>query len=440
MGNPTTDTAPVGEVSPALIEATVAIERRDGTPDSTNSDAAIATGLVKRHDIELHEADQIVAEAHDLIAKRTRASTPESFERCEDVGNGKRFVRAHGHEVRYIASDRSWLAWNGSLWKPGALGAVERHATNTALGIYGESARAASAAGGDVADKLAKWAKASCSRSRIEGMLYTARSHIGVEATWEDFDRDPWALNVRNGIVDLSTGGLRPHDPAEMHSKIAGAALRDAAAPRWEAFLAEVIPDAEVRHYVHKLAGYSATGEVGEHVLPFLYGGGANGKSVFVSVLRAVLGDYATAAAPDLLVARRERGIPTDIIDLRGFRFVTTSEIDGGQRMATDIMKRITGEDTLKARRMRQDFESFRHAPLARRERPAAGGRTGRSSLASHPNAAVQRHDPSREARSAPDREAAERARRNPHVARRGCVAVSRGGVDATGRSRRRYQ
>ena len=85
----------------------------------------------------------------------------------------------------------------------------------------------------------------------------------------------------------------------------------------------------------------------------------------------------ATEAAPDLLVARRERGIPVDIIDLRGYRFVTTSEIEGGRKMDAGLMKRIVGEDTLKARAMRQNFESFRnvtHLWMAANDRPQVDG------------------------------------------------------------------
>lgn len=215
---------------------------------------------------------------------------------------------------------------------------------------------------------------ASENASRLDAMMKLARSDERIVVRPDDLDSDSWALNTTSGTVDLRTGELRPHDPAEMHSKVTGAAYdAGVAAPRWEAFLAEVLPDPDVRRFVQKLVGYSLTGEVGENVLAFPYGSGANGKSVFLGVLREVLGDYATEAAPDLLVARRERGIPVDVMDLRGFRFVTTTEVDAGQRMATDVMKRITGESRLKARRMRQNFESFRNVTklwMAANDRP----------------------------------------------------------------------
>jgi putative DNA primase/helicase len=129
---------------------------------------------------------------------------------------------------------------------------------------------------------------------------------------------------------------------------------------------------------VQKLAGYSITGEIGEHILPFAYGPGANGKSVFFSVIRKVLGDYASEAAPDLLVARYgDRGVPADIANLRGYRFVTTSETEAGKKMATDVMKRITGDDELKARSLYKDYATFRnvtHLWMAANDRPQVDG------------------------------------------------------------------
>jgi len=186
---------------------------------------------------------------------------------------------------------------------------------------------------------------------------------------------------------------MRPHDPGEMHTKAVGCSYEpDATAPRWERFLAETLPDPDVRRFVQKLVGYSLTGEVGENVLPFAYGSGGNGKSVFLGAIRAVLGDYATEAAPDLLVARRERGISVDVADLRGYRFVTTTEVEGGRKMATDVMKRITGERRLKARKMRQNFEEFENVTklwMAANDRPRR--RAGRGRVAARAARAVHR-------------------------------------------------
>jgi putative DNA primase/helicase len=374
-------TAAITKSEALLLKAMLALERREqGRGGSAISDADIAAELASDREIPLERAEQIVAEAVELRTRRARAQQrthdAKATDSRNDMGNAKRLVKQHGHEIRYV-DGKSWLAWTGKLWQPRALGTVERYAQQTAESIYDEAARAGKQGEKDRAQKLFKWAASSSNTSRIDGMMKMARSDVKVEARAEDFDTDLMALNVQNGVIDLTTGKLRPHNPDEMHSQIAGAALSWESPASWESFLEEVLPDAEVRHYVHKLAGYSITGEVGEHLLPFCCGGGANGKSVLLAVIRNVLGDYADEAAPELLKARRERGIPTDIFDLRGLRFVTTSEVGGDWKMADDVVKRLTGDDTLKARRMRHDFESFRnvtHLWLAANDKPKVDG------------------------------------------------------------------
>jgi putative DNA primase/helicase len=297
-----------------------------------------------------------------------------------DTGNSERLVWLHGHRLRYLNEIGRWHVWDGVSWAPDRLSTAARLAKETATETMRYAAE--STLDTDERTRVVKWALQSENASRIDSCLRVTRSHPDVAALVEDFDANPWELNVRNGILDLTTEGcgrLREHDPAAMHSKLAGAAYRpEAECPRWRKFLAEVLPDAEVRHYFHKLAGYSLAGVIGENVLPFAYGDGANGKSVAFAVLRAAFGDYATEAPPDLLMARRDDGEhPTVIAGLRGFRLVTTQEVEAGKRMASGLMKRLTGEPTLKARMLYRDYQEFENVTtlwLAANDKPEVNG------------------------------------------------------------------
>jgi putative DNA primase/helicase len=315
-------------------------------------------------------------EANHEALQFKRKHVPLSDEHNTDLGNARVLVRFYGDRIRYVFERRSWLAWDGRRWATDATGAVHRYAKDTVGELYARAARLKD--GGD-REKAGKWASQSENVARIDAMVKLASTNEDVAITPADLDTDTWALNAGNGIVDLRTGELRPHDPAAMHSKLARAEYRpDAPRDRWNAFLEEVLPDADVREFVQRLVGYSLTGEVGENVLPFAYGSGANGKSVFFGVLRDVLGDYAREGAPDLLVHKRFAGnIPADVAELRGYRFVTAQEVEGGRRMATDVMKRITGEPVLMARRLHQNYEEFRNVTtlwLAGNDRPAVDG------------------------------------------------------------------
>lgn len=70
------------------------------------------------------------------------------------------------------------------------------------------------------------------------------------------------------------------------------------------------------------------------------------------------LGDYAIETEPDLFMPR-ERAHPTGLLDLRGVRFATCQETDAGRRLDVAVVKRLTGGDTIRARRMRQDYIEF---------------------------------------------------------------------------------
>jgi putative DNA primase/helicase len=140
-----------------------------------------------------------------------------------------------------------------------------------------------------------------------------------------------------------------------------------------------VLPDADVRRFVQKFAGYSITGDVSAQALAFLWGGGSNGKTTFLETLREVVGGYAYQAGGDLLVSKRERGAGelAAMAKLRGRRFVTTVEVDDGKRMAEGLVKELTGERTINAKLMRQnpvEFVNVSKVWLAANHKPEVRG------------------------------------------------------------------
>ncbi|WP_373503766.1 phage/plasmid primase, P4 family [Aestuariivirga sp.] len=97
------------------------------------------------------------------------------------------------------------------------------------------------------------------------------------------------------------------------------------------------------------------------HALFFLYGLGANGKSVFIDTLAGVLGDYHKTAPIETFTASSGDRHPTDLAGLRGARLVTATETEEGRRWAEAKIKQLTGGDKISARFMRQDF--FEYVP-----------------------------------------------------------------------------
>ena len=197
------------------------------------------------------------------------------------------------------------------------------------------------------------------SAAGIAGVLSIAAALEPFSVTVKDLNPDPYLLNVANGTLDLRTLQLREHDPADRITKVAGAGYDPSVTgPEWERFLARVLPDAEVREFLRRYVGVGLCGRVLEHVLAILTGTGRNGKGVLYGAVSAALGDYASTAEPDLFM-HREGAHPTGEMDLLGLRWVVVSESDEGRRLAAATVKRLTGGDEIKARRMRQDFVAF---------------------------------------------------------------------------------
>jgi putative DNA primase/helicase len=112
--------------------------------------------------------------------------------------------------------------------------------------------------------------------------------------------------------------------------------------------------------FIQRLLGYGLTGDVSERILPIFYGGGANGKSTLLNTYMAVLGDdYARPASASLLMYKRNESHPTEIASLFGKRFVTCIETKDGGKLNEELLKQLTGNDRLSARRMREDFWDF---------------------------------------------------------------------------------
>ena len=103
------------------------------------------------------------------------------------------------------------------------------------------------------------------------------------------------------------------------------------------------------------------TGITREHALFFGHGTGANGKSVFVSTVAGMMGNYHRSAPIETLTASSSDRHPTDLAGLRGARLVTAVETEEGRRWAESKIKALTGGDMIAARFMRQDF--FEYTP-----------------------------------------------------------------------------
>jgi putative DNA primase/helicase len=214
------------------------------------------------------------------------------------------------------------------------------------------------------------WCLKSEAAPRIAAMVELARSEFGIPIQPEQLDKDPMLLNVLNGTIDLRTGELRPHKRENYLTKLCPVEYHaDSPCPLWQQFLTEIFPvpgaskgnsgNADLINYVHRLMGYWLTGDTSEQAFDIFHGGGSNGKSTLLNTALAMMGqDYAIQAAEDLLIIKGTTH-PTERADLFGKRLVASIEIDDGKRLAESLVKQLTGQDKIRARRMREDHWEF---------------------------------------------------------------------------------
>jgi putative DNA primase/helicase len=193
-------------------------------------------------------------------------------------------------------------------------------------------------------------------------MINLAISEPGIPVLHTDLDQNPWLLNVQNGTVDLQTGDIRPHNRGDLITKLCPTKFNpDAKSYVWDRFLEGVFDGKQdLIDFMQRWCGYCLTGIVREQMLPIWFGSGANGKSTFIEAFMHAFGsDYAMKAPHDLFVVKKHNSHPTELADLFGKRFVAAVETGDGRRLNESLVKELTGGDSIRARRMKEDFWEF---------------------------------------------------------------------------------
>jgi P4 family phage/plasmid primase-like protien len=301
--------------------------------------------------------DKLIAEAKEwqppknLNASRFTQETEHLAPHFSEEDLALRFSSKHADDLRHVAGLGKWLRWDGTRWREDdtlqVFDLARKVCREAAVECEGEKPNAA--------PRLA----AAATVAAVERLARADRCHA---ASIEQWDKDPWLLNTPTRTVDLRSGEQREHRQGDYLTKLTGAGLAPESqdCPLWHQFLDRITDhNAELQKFLQRVVGYCLTGITREHALFFLYGSGANGKTVFLSTVAALLGEYAKAASIGTFMATGNEQHPTDLAGLRGARLVTAMETEDGRKWAESKIKALTGGDRIAARFMRQDFFEF---------------------------------------------------------------------------------
>ncbi|MFD8226925.1 phage/plasmid primase, P4 family [Streptomyces massasporeus] len=258
------------------------------------------------------------------------------------------------------AAGLGWMRWDGKVWTECTDATVMEEIRQWALaGFQRVLDKQRAEPSKDYRNEMEGW-RGVLAASKMGNLLKLAKGILESGAT--DFDYDPDVINCQNGILDLKTGVLTPHDPDRLMTKITGCDyVKGATHPDWDTALQAVPEDA--REWFQIRNGQGITGHTPpDDIILICQGGGSNGKSTVMDAVAKSAGKrggYHTAVADRALLGNASDNHPTEMMDFLGARLAVLEETPEAKRLDVTRVKKLAGTDQITARKMRQDSVTF---------------------------------------------------------------------------------
>jgi putative DNA primase/helicase len=281
-----------------------------------------------------------------------------------DVGNARRLVDLHGQNMRWVVEWKQWIVWDGNKWVLDESAPIEL-AKDTTLRIYDQADMMRSTGDTDQADALYKWAKQSRSDRAITAMIRLARAVPGVPVSASALDADPWLMVFTNGTVDLRNGNCRESRQEDLLTRSTGFPYNPKAeCSSIDAFMSwATVNRPELLAELRRLLGYTMIGTTSERIMLVLHGGGSNGKSTLLKLVRTALGNYAKSLPVATLESQKfskgGSGASPEIARLKGARFVSSMESEEGMPLSAAKVKELCSDEDIIARQLYQNVVEF---------------------------------------------------------------------------------
>lgn len=288
-----------------------------------------------------------------------------------DAGNASVFSQLYQNDLIFVDA-LGWLYWSGHHWERD-----DHHALSCALDLsermlkeaisrYGEAQQLQAEAmtrfaetGSDEDKDAVTGAKEAVKKAgaylahaknlrgatRLKNMMELSKPALVLKA--DKLDANPFDLNTPAGIVNLTTGQLRPHERTAYCSQITKAVPGAKGRDMWESFLDTVTcNDGGLKGFLQMVAGMAFIGSVYQEGIVIACGGGRNGKSTTFNAIGEALGDYAgTIDIKTITTDRANKG--ASLATLRGKRLVITGELEEHQRLSVATLKQVASTDKL---------------------------------------------------------------------------------------------
>jgi len=281
----------------------------------------------------------------DLIKVRPAKKTARGIA-SSDLFYANLLHEEFGDDLRYTPTI-GWRSWQEGRWVDDAARDFARQATRNLLLYCGVN-------------------KSDHSANKLKNVLLAAAAMQEFLVASDQWDSELDELNTPSGLISLRTGEFTQGVERPLVTKMTGCGVGESShCPQFKDALSEIFNPQqwknpqEVIDFLQVLFGYLLTGQISEQYLFFFHGVGANGKSFLLDLMKLVGGDYVRQVPSSLLVNTRNRDHPTELAQLMGVRLAVSSELESNQFWAESLIKTLTGDQTITARFMRQDYFEF---------------------------------------------------------------------------------
>ena len=277
----------------------------------------------------------------------------------------------YGAFLRWNVDTGTLMVWNDRQWvhddkqgvavwtmfrKQGADSELDRYINQVAADMR--------ASGEDrSARALEQWKPKALDQDYFGKAAKTMVADEAFQVSRLDFDSRPELLHCVNGVVNLETGELLPHDPSYMNLNLVPVAYSPIAhSPALARQLEMMFPsDFEMQDFLQQAVGASVFGDNRTKALFVIRGSADTGKSTFMEAIMPVLGHnsgYTQAGQKHIFTVTRNGADrhPEGLAAILGARLVSMSEEYGeSDRLNISLLKSITGGDPLAARFIAQN-------------------------------------------------------------------------------------
>lgn len=317
--------------------------RTEGNPGRTKAQEAAESvgGLVALPDfggLVRGEKDTDFNDLHKLVGlEKVRGCIEQAEPQKKKVqpsdSSGKTKKPDYAAVGELLSKERSWLFYQGQLfvYENGVYSPNGEHVARTRTQeIYGKNA-------------------SRCAGNEILYWLSIKHRKPADQVDIGDL------INVNNGLLNPMTGELKQHSASHLSTiRIPVVWNPDAHHQRLDQFLGEVLPDQDTRQVLEEALGYLLVSDCRYEKTVMLTGEGANGKSVLLSAIEAMLGKQNISNLP--LQAVQERFNTAQLVGKLANIF---PDLPKAALQDTGIFKALVSGDSIQAERKHQDAFEF---------------------------------------------------------------------------------